>query len=202
MRHSAGIFSVVLASCLPAMAQSACVNFPAEVIPLSSIAYVIAANSAGDRMVVGALTNGLNTLAVIPPSTATNQLFCDASIQLAAQQFYPSVYVPSAAERSGNFSAFSGLLVDPASNQAFPGGVIPTNRLGAVFAFRIGPVQTSNSSRNWNSTGLLTEQHVSGVAVLLPSGKVLVVGNGRTADLYDPSIGIFTPAVGRFAGLR
>ena len=51
--------------------------------------------------------------ASIPLPAFTNQTFCDAQVQLAPQQFYPNVYVPTAAELSGNFSAFSGLFVKP-----------------------------------------------------------------------------------------
>ncbi len=32
-------------------AQNTCVNFPAGLIPLSSVAYVTAANSSGDQLV-------------------------------------------------------------------------------------------------------------------------------------------------------
>src|SRR5258708_7159795 len=80
---------------LSATAPNTCVNFPVGLVPLSSIAYVTAANAAGDHLVVGTPTNGLNTLAQIPFSAAINQLFCDASVQLAPQQFFPSVYVPT-----------------------------------------------------------------------------------------------------------
>ena len=42
--------------------------------------------------------------------------------------FYPNVYVPSAAERSGDFSAFAGIL--DANDERFQGGIIPPNLLG------------------------------------------------------------------------
>ena len=93
-----------------AYGQSTCVSFPAGFIPFSSISYVTAANSAGDHLVVGVPAPGaLSFIAAnIPAPAFTNQTFCDAQVQLAPQQFYPNVYVPTAAEVGGNFSAFSG----------------------------------------------------------------------------------------------
>ncbi len=171
-------------------AQSTCVNFPENLVPLTSVAYVTAANSVGDHLVVGGLVNGVNTLATIPFPSATNQTFCDAQVQLAPQQLYPNVYVPTSAERSGNFSAFAGLLVDPANNQPFSGGIIPPNRLGAVYAFRIGPAQPLQTARNWSPTGSMSQGRALHNSVRLPSGKVLVFYS--TADLYDPATGVFT----------
>ena len=81
MRHFLTIAFFISAH---AFAQNTCLDFPAGLIPLSSIAYVTAANSAGDRLVVGALANGMNTLAQLPGPTGTNQLFCESPIQLAA----------------------------------------------------------------------------------------------------------------------
>src|SRR5690348_4106810 len=109
-----------------AVAQSTCANFPANFIPLTSVAYVTAANSVGDHLVVGALAGGLNSLGSVPPPGSTNQTYCDAQVQLAPQQYYPNVYVPTSAERSGNFSAFIGLLLNPANNQPYPNGIIPS----------------------------------------------------------------------------
>jgi uncharacterized protein (TIGR03437 family) len=175
-----------------AWGQSTCLRFPSGLIPLSSIAYVTAANSAGDRLVVGSLANGLNTLAQIPTPDATNQLFCDASVQLTAGQFFPSVYVPTAAERSGNFSAFAGLIVNPTgTNIPYPGGIIPPGQLGSVYAFRIGPVDVIPSSRGWALSGSMSVGRLQHASVLLPSGKVLVVGPGTTAEIYDPRTGTF-----------
>src|SRR5580704_7666777 len=115
--------------------QTACVNFPAGFIPFSSITYVTAADSAGDHLVVGVPAPGALTFiaANIAPPAFTNQTFCDAQVQLAPGQFYPNVYVPTAAEVGGNFSAFSGLLTIPGTSQPYPGGVIPSSQLTGVF---------------------------------------------------------------------
>ena len=135
-----------------AHAQSTCVNFPAGFIPFSSISYVTAADAAGDHLVVGVPAPSALSLinASIPLPAFTNQTFCDAQVQLAPQQLYPNVYVPTAAELSGNFSAFSGLLVNPATNVAYPNGAIPTGQLANVFAWRIGPAQVASANQGWS----------------------------------------------------
>src|SRR5271170_1146109 len=79
--------------------QSTCVNFPAGFIPSSSISYVTAANSAGDHLVVGVPAPGALSFitANIPAPAFTNQTFC-GQVQLAPQQVYSNVYVPTVAE--------------------------------------------------------------------------------------------------------
>ena len=107
-----------------AYGQSTCVSFPSGFIPFSSISYVTAANFAGDHLVVGVPAPGALSLisANIPAPAFTNQTFCDAQVQLAPRQSYPNVYVPTAAEVSGNFSAFTGLLTIPGTSQPYAGG--------------------------------------------------------------------------------
>jgi uncharacterized protein (TIGR03437 family) len=117
----------------------ACQNFPASFVPFASIAYVTAPNTVGDRLVVGALADPTTQqiTANIALPTALNEEYC-APVQLGPKNLYPNVYVPTVAERSGNFSAFAGLLLDPvANNQPFPGGIIPLSRLGGIYAWRI-----------------------------------------------------------------
>ena len=70
-----------------------------------------------------------------------NQVFCEDRIELGPGSSYETVYVPSAEERSGRHPAFAGLLRDPDTGVPFPGGVIPANRLGGVYAWRIGPLR-------------------------------------------------------------
>ncbi len=125
---------------LPAFGQSGCVNFPANYVPFASVSYVTAPNAAGDRLVVGPLAGGFSAFAnATQPASSLNQEYCDAKVQLAPQQSYPYVYVPTAAERAGNFSAFAGLLVNPATNQPYPNGIIPASQLGSPYAWRIAP---------------------------------------------------------------
>ncbi len=181
------------------IAQNTCISFPPQEtpdsIPFASIAYVTAANFAGDHLIVGALTNGASEIGAIkanlPLPAFQNQMFC-GQVQLAPGQYYANVYVPTAAELSGNFSAFAGLLVNPSNNQPYAGGIIPPAQLGSVFAWRIGPVQAASAIQGWSPTGSMSEARGGHAAVILPSGKVLVIGGDATADVYDPTTGTFS----------
>src|SRR5271154_1305799 len=146
------LFCLVL---MGAWGQSTCVPFPPGFIPFSSISYVTAANFAGDHLVVGIPAPGALAAisANVPAPPFTNQTFCDATVQLAPQQFYPNVYVPTAAELTGNFSAFAGLLVNAANGQPYPNGQIPQSQLANVFAWRIGPAQVTSANQGWSPTG-------------------------------------------------
>jgi hypothetical protein len=121
----------------------ACPNFPAVFVPFVNVAYVSAPNSAGDRLVVGELVGDINGILAIganlPLAGARNEMYCNAQVQLGPKNTYANVYVPTAAERSGDFSPFAELLLDPLANrQPFPAGRIPLSRLGGTYAFRIG----------------------------------------------------------------
>ena len=180
-----------------ASGQSTCISFPTGFIPFSSITYVTAADSAGDHLVVGVPSPAMFSFisANLPLPAFANQTFCDAQVQLAPQQYYPNVYVPTAAELTGNFGAFAGLLANSANAQPYPNGQIPAGQLGNVFAWRIGPAQVTSASQGWSPTGSMTFARSGHAALLLPSGKVLVVGGGSTAaELYDPTTGGFAPA--------
>ncbi len=98
-------------------------------VPFSSIYYVTAPNANGDRLVVGAPNGGITTLlsslAALPFPTAPNQEYCDfVALSHTIQAF---AYVPTAAERTGDFSAFAGLLVDPSTGLVVPGGTLSTS---------------------------------------------------------------------------
>ncbi len=166
-------------------------------MPFSSITYVTAANFNGDHLVVGSLANGASEVSTLestlPAPAFTNQTFC-GQVQLAPQQLYANVYVPTQAELSGNFSAFAGLLVNPTTNQPYPGGVIPLSQLGEVFAWRIGATQVTSALQGWNPTGPMLAPQTGQASVLLPTGKALVVGPQPIAEIYDPATGIFQSA--------
>jgi len=138
---------VMLAGVTQGGQSAQCVNFPSQLVPFASIFYVTDPNSQGDRLVVGAPAADLQTLLQqlpLPDPDSPNQVYC-APVELAPG-FYGQAYVPTkgdddaegqpSGERNGNFSAFVGLLIDPESGAAFPGGIIPATRQD-VFAWRI-----------------------------------------------------------------
>jgi uncharacterized protein (TIGR03437 family) len=191
---------IILLACLLltrtfGQSMSTCVNFPAGFVPFSAISYVTAADSGADHLVVGVPAAGALAFinANIPLPAFTNQTFCDAQVQLAPGQYYPNVYVPTSAEVSGNFSAFSGLLTIPGTSTPYAGGIIPPSELTNVFAWRIGAPQVPSGNGAWSPTGSMPYAGDGQAAVLLPSGKVLMVGGtcGCSAELYDPSTGAF-----------
>ncbi len=111
--------------------------------PFSSVYYTTPPNAAGDTLVVGTPSPLDPTipqlLDTIPPPNETNQQIC-GGLQLA-----PGVqangYVPTAAERNGDFSPFAATFHDPSPGNPFPidGGVIPPQRFGDTFAWRVSP---------------------------------------------------------------
>jgi hypothetical protein len=63
-----------------------------------------------------------------------NRTFWFTSIE---KQFEPlgrvtTIFVPTAAQREGDFSGFSQVIRDPLTNQPFPGNRIPANRLDSI----------------------------------------------------------------------
>jgi hypothetical protein len=117
--------------------------FPANFVLFTSIYYVTKANSAGDRLIVGnTLQPGApdplvnwETIKSMPLPALFNQQFC-GSVSLAAG-YAVTAYVPTAAERNGDFNGFGVQLIDPTTNTPFPGNVIPASRLGGIFAWRV-----------------------------------------------------------------
>lgn len=53
--------------------------------------------------------------------------------------------LPSAAERSGNFSQSSVVITDPATGNPFPGNIIPANRISPIARFYLGFLPTANA---------------------------------------------------------
>jgi hypothetical protein len=88
--------------------------------------------------VVGGRPNGgivavLDSIAL--PSFA-NEQFCNPA--LLESNYVVPAYVPTAAERGGDFSGYAGLvLINPATGSQFSNNIIPTGSLDTVFAWRI-----------------------------------------------------------------
>ena len=119
--------------------QATPIAFPSGLVPLTSIEYSSAPDANGIRLVLGDSTFQAFAALRSLPAPADGQQFSDSSIELAPGQFFSNVYVPTAAELEGNFQDFGGAVIDPFSGQPFPGNLIPTSRLGGIYAFRVGP---------------------------------------------------------------
>ncbi len=114
--------------------------------PFSVIYYVTLPDSNGDQLVVGKLRD-VHVLAPIPLPTALNEMFADKSVELAPGVYFSSVYVPSAAERSGVYTYFGVPLPDPHSPGInFPMNIIPPARFGDPWAFRVKRADLASAS--------------------------------------------------------
>ena len=129
----------MIASVTQGAGKESCLAFLPKEIPFDRLFYITDANADGDRLVVGVpSTNLLKRLEQMPLPAAPDQQFCERVA--LAPGVYADAYVPTADERKGRFASFAAQLVDPESvpdPQVFPGGVIPANRLDAIFAWRI-----------------------------------------------------------------
>jgi len=112
--------------------------FPAGYIPFSSIYYVTPPDAHGDQLVVGKMTLAAwNQIGSFPLPGLPGETFTDGSVQLAPGVYFSGMYLPIAAERLGDFSAFGGALIDPASGTRFPHNMIPVIRIPDPWAFRV-----------------------------------------------------------------
>jgi Baseplate J-like protein len=164
-----------------------CVTFPTGLVPFSSVSYTTAANSAGDKLVVGLLPSGaLETLkSQFARPQIVNQRFCE-EVELGTG-VYASAYVPTEDEWNLNFPQFDGLLVDPQTGQPYPGGKIPASKApeSQVFAWRIStdPVHTilklANSlSYSYDATTVNVYANVAKATHGQTQGEVLGDGDG------------------------
>lgn len=147
---------VMIAAVTQGPGKQSCMAVTVNVVPFSGVYSVAGPDTDGDLLIVGAPNDGLiQFLNNFPLPSEVNQEIC-TPVQLAPG-LYANVYVPTAAERGGDFSAFNGMLNDPdpaAKNQPFPGGIIPSNRWdptdpsnpAAVFAWRIGSLASGNDT--------------------------------------------------------
>jgi hypothetical protein len=145
---------------------------PSGYVPFSEVHSVSAANASGDRVVLGKSTVALyQQMRSLPMPETPNQRFCEP-VQLSPN-FFAITYVPTAQERNGDFSPFAGLLIDPLANQPFVNGIIPANRLGDIFAWRI--VKTVAS--------LGTVSAASYVGTKLASDSIVAIFSSGLADV-------------------
>ena len=180
--------------CLPpgSLKAQTCAQFPAGIIPFSSLYYVSGPNTSGDRLAVGVTSiSFLNQLLTqFPLPASTNQRYCQP-VEIAPGLF-ADAYVPTAAERQGNFSPFSGLLIDPLNGGPFPGGIIPASRLPDPHAWRIRSVLAPAVNHTVSSVPLNAVQ--TGIAELMgqvrltkaaPNGATQVTSTSVISFLYQ-----------------
>jgi len=134
---AAGTFPVSVAT-----TNYACAAFPAGLVPFTTI-FSIATDTAGDTFVVGGRPAGglVSALSSVQLPSASNERFCNP-VTLETNYTVPA-YVPTAAERTGDFSGYAGLTLLDQNGVQFPGNMIPIGSLDTVFAWRIPPHSSS-----------------------------------------------------------
>jgi hypothetical protein len=101
--------------------DASCAPYPAGFVPFTSVSSLSFPNSVGDQLLQGSLfqANASDPLANfkamnnLPLPAGPDQKFC-GSVQLAAG-YSVQAYVPTAAERNGDFRGFGEPLIDPIS---------------------------------------------------------------------------------------
>ena len=133
-------------------------SFPTTFIPFTSIATQTTSPS-GDLLILGYTSSGTQTgVNAFPLPASVNEVFTNALVQLAPSQYFSNVYVPTAAERTGDYSSFAGTLIDPLTGAPFAQNVIPASELfgnNGLYAIRIGP-QTAEAVPEPTTLGLLS----------------------------------------------
>ena len=117
-------------------------SFPTTFIPFASVANE-SAGINGDLLILGYTSpETLADVNALPLPSFVNERFTNALVQLAPSRYFSNVYIPTPAERVGDYSSFTGRLIDPLTGMPFPGNIIPVPRLfgtNSLYAFRIGP---------------------------------------------------------------
>jgi hypothetical protein len=121
--------------------QPDCLPYPAGYVPFTQITSTAVGSVGGAAvtMVVGYTTlSAFQALSSVPlPNAPFPEAFC-SPVPLAPNSEW-NAYVPTPAMREGDFSSFSGQIINPFTNEPFPGNIIPANLLGTVFAWPTGP---------------------------------------------------------------
>ncbi len=173
-----------------------CAPWPGGFVPFSSVYYLSAPDGAGNQLLVGDTRqpNASDPLASykaiqnLPLPAAPDQLYC-GSIQLA-NGYSVQAYVPTAAERQGDFHEFSGTLIDPNTNRPFPGNSLPLAVQPTVYPWRIAPVDPGD---NGPATSAVLNRPFS-VAVDPPGN--LYIADNNNARVRRVSNGVITTIAG------
>jgi sugar lactone lactonase YvrE len=119
----------------------ACARYPSGYVPFTVVYSIAGPNSADDRLLVGAMTMAnWSALQSLPLPSYPNQCFCGL-VELSPGRMATAL-VPTPAERTGNFTPFAGLLVDPLTGLPFPSGLIPVSRLPDPMAWRLKTINS------------------------------------------------------------
>jgi hypothetical protein len=131
---------VMISAVTQGAGKESCLPFNTSTVPFSGVFAVTEANGDGDRLLLGSPNAGLmDFLKAVPESTSSRQQICDA-LQIAPG-LWVNAYIPTAAEKAGNFSPFASLIpADLATKFNISNGEIPTDQLDFIFGWRFKDV--------------------------------------------------------------
>jgi len=169
--------------------KQSCMPLTVDALPFASVYSVAGPNEAGDLLVVGAPNAGLIQFLAsfpLPNLPSGNQQIC-SPVQLAPG-LYANAYVPTANERTGDFSAFGKPLVDPATGVAFSNGQIPQNRFDPtdpnnptpVFAWRIASLASGSDTLHTNLVLANSLAYVYDTSTVTIYANVVKATHGQT----------------------
>ena len=102
-------------------------NFPPNYVPFTSQYSIVGPDSTGDYVFIGEMSYpSLSQMDGLPlPDVAAHKLYSSPIEITPGVQVW--AYVPTSAERTGDFSDFGLPLINPSTNAAFPGNIIPAS---------------------------------------------------------------------------
>lgn len=117
-----------------------------SIVPFTSLSTwgVVGPNAAGDYLIIGNIAGPINYTAVPLPS-AINQQFCSTIPLLTSIAGRYFSYVPTAGERSGDFTAFASQLAE-ITGFPYPTGLFPAG--ATIWGWRVPAGETVFVSNN------------------------------------------------------
>jgi uncharacterized protein (TIGR03437 family) len=168
-------------------APPTCASFPTQVVPFTSVYGVTAPIADGDLLVVAdpastdiyAIPGGPGAVGFgdLPLPQFANERYCSPVV--LAPGCAATAYVPTAAERSGNFSPFAAALMSITlpNGITLPGGQIPASLTGpgGIGGWRVASVQGCVQAST-NPTPAITD--LSPSSAIAGSGPLLLTIDG------------------------
>lgn len=124
--------------------KQSCMPLSFNAVPFAGLYSVAGPDASGDMLVVGLPNQGLTKfLASLPlPSVSDgSQQICNP-VQLGPG-LWANAYLPTTAERTGDFSAFGAPIVDPGTGQPVPNNKVD---LKTVYAWRIASLASGEDT--------------------------------------------------------
>ena len=127
---------VMISAVTQGAGKASCLPFNTNTVPFSGVFAVTEANGDGDRLILGIPDAGLRGLLnAMPDARSSRQQICD--VLQVAPGLWVNAYVPTAAEKVGDFSSFASLIPpNLVTDPPISGGVIPKEQIDFIFGWR------------------------------------------------------------------